>query len=96
MSDTSTTTASATTSGAAPKAPPRPASQIRADIEKERVALAGLFDALRRDLDEALDAGSRRAKDADRKAAVVAPAAAGLLVVLMVARRLFRRRRSAG
>lgn len=94
MSDTSATTAS-TSGAAAPKVPARPAAEVRADIEKERTALAGSFEALRGDLDEAFDAGTRRAKDAGRKAAVVGPAVAGALAVLLVLRRLVRRRRSA-
>jgi len=93
MSDTSDNAVSA--GAASPKVPARPAAEIRADIERERAALAGSFDALRHDLDEVLDAETRRARDAGRKAAVVAPAVAGVIAFLAVVRWLFRRRRRA-
>jgi len=92
MSDTSDNAVPA--GGASPKAPARPAAEVRADIERERVAIAGSFDALRRDLDELLDAQTRRARDAGRKAAAAAPAIAGVVASLAVLRWLFRRRRA--
>jgi hypothetical protein len=74
------------------KAPARPAAEIRADIERERAALQGAFEALRRDLDEAVDAGRQRAADVGRKARVIGPAVAGAVVTVVVAARLLRRR----
>ena len=74
------------------KTPSRPAAEIIADIESERVALGASFETLRGDLDELLDAGARRAADAGRKARVIAPIAAGLLVMAGVVRFLLRRR----
>jgi hypothetical protein len=79
-----------------PKPPARPATAIRADIERERAALDGAFETLRRDLDEGLDAGRRRLADAGRKARTVAPVAVGLVVAGGVARLLLRRRRTRG
>jgi hypothetical protein len=74
------------------KTPSRPAGVVIADIESERAALAATFEALRRDLDELLDAGARRAADAGRKARVVAPVVAGVAVTLGTMRILIRRR----
>lgn len=92
MSETSATTA---TAAAAPKPPTRPVAEVRAEIDKERAALAGSFEALRHDLDDALDAGTRRAREAGRKAAVIGPAVAGVLAALLALRAIVRRRRSA-
>lgn len=92
MSETTVETGSGNTAPAAAKAPARPASEVLADIERERAALVGSFESLRRDLDEAIDAGARRAKDAGRRAAVIAPAVAGVLAALMTIRWLLRRR----
>ncbi len=74
------------------KAPVRPVSEIRADIEKERAELSRSFDTLRADLDEAVDAGRRRAADAGRKAKIVGPAVAGVVTTLVVVRMLYKRR----
>jgi hypothetical protein len=79
----------------APKAPARPAPEILADIKAERAALSSSFEALRRDLDEALVAGRGRAGAAGKKAAVIAPVVAGLAVSVTAAALLLRRRRSA-
>ena len=76
------------TSGTEAKAPARPRSAIIADIEKERSALAGSFESLRGELDEALDAGQKRARDAGRKAAVIGPVVAGVVVAAAVGTRL--------
>jgi hypothetical protein len=83
MSDTPVTPA---------KAAARPAAEILADIEKERAALNGSFEALRRDLDEAIDAGRERARAAGKKAAVVVPAVAGVVASVAAAALLLRRR----
>jgi hypothetical protein len=77
---------------AAAKAPARPVSEIRADIEKERAELSGSFETLRSDLDEAVDAGKQRAADTRRKAMIVGPAVAGVIASLVVARAVFKRR----
>jgi hypothetical protein len=70
---------------AAPKPPARPAAEIRADIVKERVALGASFDALRADVDDAVDSGRQRAADLGRKAKIVAPlVGAGLAVALFL------------
>ncbi len=73
-------------------APARPRGQILADIEKERDGLEQSFTALRRDLDEALDAGRRRAAAARGKVAVAVPVAGAVVVSVVVAAMLFRRR----
>ncbi len=86
-----------TAESASAKAPERPVAAIRADLERERVALQGSFEALRGELDEAVDAARQRAADAARKARVVGPVAAGAVAsvagaVLLVRRRRGRRR----
>ena len=80
---------------AEPKPPARAAAEIRADIERERDALAKSFESLRGDLDAAVDAGRQRVADAGRKARTVGPVAAGLVAFAAVVRLLFRRRRRA-
>lgn len=80
------------TPGSRSKAPARPASEILADIERERAALGDSFETLRRDLDEALEAGRQRARDAGSKAVAVAPVVAGLAASAAVAALLIRRR----
>jgi hypothetical protein len=77
---------------AAAKAPARPVSEIRADIEKERTELRRSFETLRGDLDEAVDAGKQRAADTRRKAKIVGPVVAGAVASLVIARALFKRR----
>jgi len=85
--------AGAAPSGAAPeKPPPRPVPDIRADIEKERGELSGSFAQLRGELDEAVDAGRQRVRDAGKKAKRVVPIVAGAVVTLVVAGSLLRRR----
>jgi len=84
------------TSGAEAKAPIRPIGEIVSDIERERAELSGSFATLRNDLDEALDAGRQRARDAGRKAAVIGPIVAVGLASLAAAALLFRRRRKKG
>lgn len=79
-------------SGAAAKAPTRPADEILADIEQERAQLAASFETLRRDLDEAIDAGKERAQAAGKKAAVAGPAVAGVLALVAALVLLVRRR----
>jgi hypothetical protein len=74
------------------KAPARPVSEIRADIEKERAELSRSFDTLRADLDEAVDAGRQRAADTGKKAKIVGPLVAGVVATLVVARMLYKRR----
>jgi hypothetical protein len=79
------------------KAPERPVAAIRADLERERAALQGSFEALRGELDEAVDAARQAAVNAGRKARVVGPVAAGAVAsvagaVLLVRRRRGRRR----
>lgn len=81
------------TPGASVKAPERPAAAIRADIERERAALQGSFEALRCELDEAVDAARQRAADAGRKARVVGPVVAGAVASVAGAVLLLRRRR---
>lgn len=83
MSDTPDTTV---------KAAARPTAEILADIEKERAALNGSFEALRRDLDEAIEAGRERARAAGKKAAVVVPAITGVVASLAAVALLLRRR----
>ena len=83
MSDTPATDAAA---------PARPAAEIRADIERERSELSRSFESLRSDLDEAVDAGTQRAKAAGKKAAVIAPIVAGLVASAVAVRLLIRRR----
>ncbi|MBN2203937.1 MAG: hypothetical protein JW767_02835 [Thermoleophilia bacterium] len=83
----------AETPSAGEKAPPRPAAQIRADIERERTALQGSFETLRGELDEAVDAARQRAVDAARKARVVGPVVAGGVASVAGAVLLLRRRR---
>lgn len=75
-----------------PRPPARPRGEILADIAKERDALEQSFAALRRDLDEALEAGRRRAGAARSKVAVVAPVAGVVVASAVVAAVLFRRR----
>ncbi len=87
MSDTPATEA---------KAPARPRSEILADIESERSALAGSFGSLRGDLDEAVAACDRRARNAAKKAAVIAPVAAGVVVIAAVGTRLLTGRSRRG
>lgn len=87
----------AETASAKAKAPERPAAVIRADLERERAALQGSFEALRGELDEAVDVARQRAADAAHKARVVGPVAAGAVAsvagaVLLVRRRRGRRR----
>ena len=84
--------AAASRAGEPAKPPERPVSEIRADIEKERVELRGSFERLRGELDEAVDEGERRAGDAGRKTKKVAPIVAGAVVSLLVARSLLKRR----
>jgi hypothetical protein len=83
MSDTPATDATA---------PERPAGEILADIERERSELSSSFESLRNDLDEALDAGKQRAKDAGKKAAVIGPIVAGVVASAAAAALLYRRR----
>lgn len=77
--------------GEAQKQPARPAAEVRADIVRERAALGASFDALRADLDDAVDDGRRRVSDVGRKARIVAPAVGAALAVA-----LFLRRRARG
>ena len=79
--------------GAAQKPPARPAPEIRADIIEERAALGASFDALRGDLDEAVDAGKRRVAGAARKAKFAAPAIGAALALALLLRGRARRRR---
>jgi hypothetical protein len=80
-------------SGAAPEKPPqRPVSEIRADIEQERGELSGSFALLRGELDEAVDAGRQRVRDAGKKAKKVVPIVAGAVATLVVVRSMVRRR----
>lgn len=81
--------------GAREKAPERPASAIRADIARERVALQGSFAALRGDLDEAFDVAEQRVSEARRKAVAAAPFVAGAAAAVGGAVLLLRRRRRA-
>jgi hypothetical protein len=67
-------------------------SEIRADIEKERAELSRSFETLRTDLDEAVDAGKRRAADTGKKARIAGPVAAGVVAALVVARAVVKRR----
>jgi hypothetical protein len=85
MSDTPATDA---------KIPARPASEILADIRKEREGLTSSFDTLRSDLDEALDAGRQRSQDAGKKAARIGPIVAGVVASAVAAAVLLRRRSS--
>jgi len=80
------------TPGTETKAPGRPAGEILADIERERSELVGSFESLRSDLDEALDAGRQRVKDAGRKAAVIGPIVAGVVASAAAAALLYHRR----
>lgn len=81
---------------AAPK-PQRTPDEIARDITAERAAMVGVFDQLRDELDEAVDAANAKAKEIGRKAMVVGPAVAGvagaLTAGLMMMRRRSRRRR---
>ena len=54
--------------------------------------MSSSFESLRGDLDEALDAGKQRAKDAGKKAAVIGPIVAGLVASAAAAALLIRRR----
>jgi len=83
----------AASASAKEKAPERPAAAIRADLERERAALQGSFEALRGELDEAVDAALQRAADAGRKARVVGPVVAGAVASVAGAVLLLRRRR---
>ena len=74
------------------KVPARPAAEVRADIERERAALEGAFEALRHDLDETIDAGRRRVTEVGKKAAVIGPAFAGAVAMAAAASLLLRRR----
>jgi hypothetical protein len=78
---------------ARPKAPERPVAAIRADIERERAALQDSFEALRGELDEAVDAARQRAANAGRKARVVGPVVAGAVASVAATVLLLRRRR---
>jgi len=93
MSETGAAEAKAAVQSASEaKTPVRPASEILADIERERDELGKSFESLRRDIDEAFDAGRERAERAGRQVAVIAPIAAAVLLVVGVAVLLFRRR----
>jgi hypothetical protein len=74
------------------KAPARPAAEILAEIERERAGLVSAFDSLRGELDEALDAGRERVRQAGKKAAKVGPVVAGVVVSAAAAALLLRRR----
>ncbi len=74
------------------KAPERRPGEILADIETERAGLDSSFESLRGELDEALDAGKRRVKQAGKKAAKVGPVVAGIVVSAATAALLIRRR----
>jgi len=74
------------------KAPERRPGEILADIDTERAGLDSSFESLRGELDEALDAGKRRVKQAGRKAAKVGPVVAGIVVSAAAAALLIRRR----
>jgi hypothetical protein len=80
------------TPGTDAKAPARSAGEILADIERERSELSRSFETLRSDLDESLDAGRQRARDAGKKAAVIGPIAAGVVASAAAALLLLRRR----
>lgn len=78
--------------GADEKAPQRSVDEIIADIERERSELDRSFDALRKDLGEALDAGKQKAKDSGKKAVVGGSVIAALVVTAAVTRSWLRRR----
>jgi hypothetical protein len=84
--------AGSSAAGAAAKPSQRPVAEIRADIEKERGELAASFTGLRGELDEAVDAGKKRADDMGKKAKRVAPLVAGAVATLVVARAILKRR----
>ena len=89
----SSQSASTKTPPPAGKPPARPAAEVRADIVRERAALGASFDALRADLDDAVDAGRERAASLGRKARIVAPlVGAGLAVALYLRSRARDRR----
>ena len=77
----------------AQKQPARPAAEVRADIVRERAALGASFDALRTDLDDAMDAGRRRAASAGRKAKIAAPAVGAALALVLFLRSRARDKR---
>jgi hypothetical protein len=75
------------------KVPARPVGEIRADIVRQRAGLEQSFEKLRSDLDEAMDTGAERARDAGQKAKRFGPIVAGVALSL-VGLSLFARRRS--
>jgi hypothetical protein len=74
------------TPGQAQKQPARPAAEVRADIVRERAALGASFDALRTDLDDAVDDGRRRGANIGRKAKIAAPAVGAVIAVALFLR----------